>query len=130
MFWNKKKKLNLGQLGEKEAAKYLKKKDYKIVAFNFQNTQGKRVGEIDIIAKEKDQIVFVEVKTRELENYEHTLPEENITRQKLYKLQKIAQVYIDKNNLWDYSYRFDAVSVWISQDRENIKIKHLKSIFL
>lgn len=130
MFWNRKKKLNLGQLGEKAAAKYLKKKGYKIIAFNFQNTKGRRVGEVDIIAQEKDQIVFVEVKTRELENYETTLPEENITRQKLYKLQKIAQVYINKNKLWDHSYRFDAVSVWISRDRKTVKIKHLESIFL
>lgn len=130
MFWNKKKKSNLGQLGEKAAVKYLKKKCYKIIALNFQNIKGRRVGEIDIIAKEKDQIVFVEVKTRELESYEDTLPEESITRQKLYKLQKIAQVYINENNLWDYPYRFDAISVWISQDRKTAKVKHLESIFL
>ena len=129
MFW-KKKKSNLGQLGEKAAVKYLKKKGYRIIALNFQNIKGRRVGEIDIIAKEKDQIVFVEVKTRELEDYGDTLPEENITRQKLYKLQKIAEVYIKENNLWDYSYRFDAISVWISQDRKIAKVKHLESIFL
>jgi len=129
MFW-KKKKSNLGRLGEKAAAKYLKKKGYKIIAFNFQNVKGRRVGEIDIIAQEKNQIVFVEVKTRELEGYEETLPEESITRSKLYKLQKIAQVYINENNLWDHPYRFDAVSVWISQNRKTAKIKHLESIFL
>jgi len=129
MFW-KKKKSNLGQFGEKAAAKYLKQKGYKIVAFNFQNTKGRRVGEIDIIARKKDQIVFVEVKTREMEGYEDTLPEENITRSKLYKLQKIAQVYIYENNLWNHPYRFDAVSVWISRDRKTAKVKHLESIFL
>jgi len=130
MFWNKNKKSNLGRLGEKAAAKYLKQKGYKIIARNFQNAKGKRVGEIDIIAKEKGQFVFVEVKTREMEDHDGTLPEESITRQKLYKLRKIAEVYIRENNLWDFPYRFDAVSVWVSQDQKTAKVKHLKSIFL
>jgi len=130
MFWSKKKKSNLGRLGEKAAAKYLKKKGYKIIAFNFQNVKGKRVGEIDIIAKEKGQFVFVEVKTRKMEDYNGILPEESITRQKLYKLRKIAEVYIRENNLWDFPYRFDAVSVWVSHDQKTAKVKHLKSIFL
>ena len=130
MFWNKNKKSNLGRLGEKAAAKYLKQKGYEIIARNFQNAKGKRVGEIDIIAKEKGQFVFVEVKTREMEDHDGILPEESITRQKLYKLRKIAEVYIRENNLWDFPYRFDAVSVWVSQDQKTAKVKHLKSIFL
>lgn len=53
-------KKNFGKLGENIAAEYLKRKGYSIIARNFYC----KMGEIDIIAKEKHEIVFVEVKTR------------------------------------------------------------------
>ncbi len=113
--FRKGKQLTLGQLGERAAAAYLKRKGYRIIDFNFKNDRGKRVGEIDIIVQEKaapGQIVFVEVKARLLKNNDDLLPEENINRFKLHKLQKIAQVYLKNNHLLDIPYRFDAVSVW------------------
>jgi Holliday junction resolvase-like predicted endonuclease len=72
----------------------------------------------------------VEVKTRSLEKYEKTLPEENITRSKLHKLSKIANSYIKMNNLWDCPYHFDAVSVWLDKDSKNFQIKHIENIFI
>lgn len=128
MFGNKDKKI--GSIGEQIAGKYLKKKGFKIIEFNYQNQKGKRLGEIDIIAKEGEQFVFVEVKTRLARTGEVVLPEENITRDKLYKLQKIAQSYIRENNYWDKSYRFDAVSVLMSEDGKDVlEARHLESIF-
>ncbi len=128
-------KQSVGELGEKLAIKYLKKKGYKIVESNFQNNSGRRLGQIDIVAKIKDdkdlwEVVFVEVKSRVCQNDKEAIPEENINRRKLFKLQKIAQFYIRKNDLWDYSYRFDAISVLLSEDFKNAKIRHLKNIFL
>jgi len=129
MFW-KNKKLDTGSLGEKIAAKFLKKKGFKIVEFNFQNVKGRRLGELDIVAKKNGEIVFIEVKTR-LTNDADVLPEENITRNKLNKLQKIAQVYLKDKDLTDKSYHFDAVSVLVSsEDGKIVKIKHLESIFI
>jgi Holliday junction resolvase-like predicted endonuclease len=69
------------------------------------------------------------VKTRELLKYDWTLPEENINRQKLHKLSKIAVFYVRQKNLWDNPYRFDAISVWIDVASKKAKIKHLESIF-
>lgn len=130
MFWNKNKDKNIGNLGEKEAGKYLKKKGFKIIEFNYQNKKGKRLGEIDIIAVEGQQIVFVEVKSRISNRLEIILPEENITRDKLHKLQKIAQSYIRENDYWDKDYRFDAVSILFDESGKNIlEIRHLESIF-
>ncbi|HBI17404.1 MAG: hypothetical protein UR60_C0036G0011 [Candidatus Moranbacteria bacterium GW2011_GWF2_34_56] len=130
MFWNKNKDKNIGSLGEKEAGKYLEKKGFKIIEFNYQNKKGKRLGEIDIIAREGQQIVFVEVKSRISKGLEIILPEENITRDKLYKLQKIAQSYIKENDYWDQSYRFDAVTILFDEGGKNIlKLRHLESIF-
>ena len=54
----------LGQLGEEKAQEEYKKLGYKIVAANEYNKKGKRLGEIDFIAADKNRIVFVEVKTR------------------------------------------------------------------
>lgn len=123
-------KTNLGVDGEKIAADYLKNKGYIIVAMNYTNTLGKRLGEIDIIAKEKDVLVFVEVKTRNSEKYSQTLPEENITPSKIHKLSKIANQYLYKNNLQNINYRFDAVSIWLDYQTRKAKIKHLESIYL
>lgn len=56
----------LGQLGEEFAQSEYKKQGYKILTANFFNKKGKRLGEIDFIAKNKDKLVFVEVKTRNM----------------------------------------------------------------
>ncbi len=130
IFWkNKNAALSVGAFGEKLAADYLKKKGYKIIEANFKNILGRRLGEIDIIAETGKTLVFVEVKTRTLENTEGPLPEESITPQKLRKLNKTSQFYIKLNNLWGSPFRFDAISIWISANRKNAKIKHIESIF-
>jgi putative endonuclease len=120
---------SLGQKGEDVACKYLKKKGYKILERNFKNKSGRQMGEIDIIAKIGEEIVFVEVKTRELERYGQTLPEENINRDKLHKMNKISSVYIKKNNLWNKAYHFDAISVWLDESGKRAKVRHLENIF-
>lgn len=129
MFWTKNKEPKVGNLGEELAGEYLKKKGFKIIEFNYQNKKGKRIGEIDIITKKDKQIVFVEVKSRIVSSNKKILPEENITRSKLNKLQKIAQIYIKENNLWETSYRFDAVTILFDGDKNVLEIRHLESIF-
>ncbi len=123
-------KKSLGNLGETIAADYLKNKGYKIIALNYANPSGRRLGEIDIIAKDltKNELVFVEVKTREMQKFINTNPEENVNYHKLRKLDKIAYFYIKQNNLDDCDYRFDVIAVWINLISRRAKIKHLKSI--
>jgi putative endonuclease len=119
-----------GRLGEEAAANFLRRNGYEIIEMNFKNTMGRAIGEIDIVAKdlESQELVFVEVKTREYQKYKDTLPEENITPSKLRKLSKIASAYLNYKNLMDASYRFDAISVWLDQETTMVKIKHIKSI--
>jgi putative endonuclease len=117
-------------MGEELAARFLKDKGYKIVERNFKNRVGRQIGEIDIIAEKNKEIIFVEVKTRELERYQKTLPEENITFSKLTKLSRIANAYIKSRNLWNYPYHFDAISVWLSCDFKKFEIKHIENIFI
>ncbi len=121
-----------GQIGEKIAANFLKERGYETLALNFKNNFGRRLGEIDIIAREKNtrQIVFVEVKTRDFQKYKNTLPEENITHAKLRKLEKIAQFYLRISHLSAADYRFDAISILLDKENRQAQIRHLKNIYL
>jgi putative endonuclease len=121
-----------GQTGEQVAANFLQNNGYEILGMNFKNDSGRRLGEIDIIAKDiaADELVFVEVKTRDFQKYKDTLPEENITRDKLRKLSKIANAYLNQQNLRDKNYRFDAISVWLNHETRMAKVKHIPNIFL
>lgn len=123
-------KRKLGDLGERVAAKYLENKGYEILDRNFQNNSGRQLGEIDIIAKDakENEIVFVEVKTREYFKFKDTLPEENITYAKIRKLAKIAEAYLKIKNLLDENFRFDALSVWLDLRSKKAKVKHISNI--
>ncbi len=94
-----------GKKSESEAISYLKKNGYKILEKNFRT----RFGEIDIIAIEKDVIVFVEVKSRKSLNYGD--PKESVNLRKQRKISKVALYYLKKNNLFDCSARFDVITI-------------------
>lgn len=128
LFWKKEEK-SLGQIGEDAAAKYLKKKGYKIIERNFKNKTGRQVGEIDIVAKKNKEIVFVEVKTRILEE-KTLLPEENITSRKLKRLARAANIYIKIKKLWDCPFHFDAISVLYDDENKKAQVRHLENIFI
>lgn len=111
-------KSSIGQLGEKEAAKFLARKGYRILQFNFRS----RFGEIDIVARDKNQLVFVEVKTRSETQFGS--PAEAISYFKLAKMIKTAQYYLIRHPQYS-DYRFDAVEVFIAPQ---ISINHIKNI--
>ena len=122
--------LSIGSRGEKAAQKYIRKCGYKILAANFTNTSGRRLGEIDIIAKDGEEIVFIEVKTRNILSPGSCLREENITHSKLYKLNKIASYYISYNKLHSANYRFDAITLNANLQSNTADLKHIKNIFI
>ncbi len=123
-------KKQLGDLGETIATNYLKKKGYQIIERNYTNASGIKLGEIDIIAKdkEKNELIFVEVKAREFKKYGNTLPEENVNYQKMRKLERIAYFYLQQNKLLNRNYRFDVIAVWVDWQTKTAKVKHIKSI--
>lgn len=123
---------SVGYDGENIAEGFLKKAGYKIIERNWCNKKGRRIGEIDIIAKDKktDYLVFVEVKTRKISGNDEILPEDQITQLKLNKLNRIAEVYIKENELWNMSWRIDAVSILIVEGEREPRVEHIESIFL
>lgn len=121
-------KRQFGDLGERAAVKYLESIGYEIIKINFENRTGRKIGEIDIVARDKNMLVFTEVKTRELGKYQNSLPEENITWKKLRNMEKAANLYLRQNKILDLGYRFDAISVWLDQDNKKAKIKHISHL--
>lgn len=111
---------NLGQEGEELAREHLAKKGYRILHRNWKS--GKR--EIDIIAENKDFIVFVEVKTRT--NDFHMHPRHAVTSEKQKSIIFAADTYISRYNI-DKESRFDIIS--IISNGKSIEIEHIEDAF-
>ena len=95
----------LGILGEELACHYLVSRGYKILLKNYECA----LGEIDIVAKEKGALIFIEVKTRS--SLAIGDPLEAVTFQKRKQIIKTAQYYLKRYGVRDVSCRFDVVSV-------------------
>jgi putative endonuclease len=107
----------LGRAGEKRAVAFLKDKGFTILETNFKT----HIGEIDIIAKDNDVIVFVEVKTRSSDAF--GLPSEAVTRKKQEKYFMVASEYLRNRKLLDTLSRFDVIEI------ENGQINHIIDAF-
>lgn len=109
----------LGDQGEELASAFLESKGLEILARNFRN----RCGEIDIIAKKGEQIVFAEVKFRKDEGFGVAI--EFITKKKLEKILKTAKFYLYENDLSGISWRIDAIAI----DGDTKKIEWIENIY-
>ena len=107
-------------MGENISLKYLEKIGYKILEKNFSCRQG----EIDIIAKDKLEIVIIEVKTRSNLNYGN--PREAVDKNKKNHIYNSAKYYIHVNKLENNYIRFDVIEIYKIKNR--FKLKHLKNV--
>ena len=110
----------LGKFGENEAVEYLKEKGYKILERNFYCKRG----EIDIIALDKKEIVFVEIKSRI--SLKYGLPSEAVTKKKIDHILKTAEYFLYSRNLENENTRIDVIEVYIQNKK--IIINHLKQV--
>lgn len=95
----------LGQIGERLALQTLEQRGYHVLQRSFRC----KLGEIDLVAEERDDLVFVEVKTRRGSAF--GLPEEAVTWKKQRKLIAVAGFYRDLHNCAGRSWRIDVVAV-------------------
>ena len=109
--------------GEALAGKLLKKRGYKILKRNYVS----KYGEIDIVAYDKGIISFVEVKTRQSENYGP--PELAVTRAKRNRIIRTALNYLVINQIEDIDYRFDVVSILFKENDNKPDIELLNNAF-
>lgn len=108
-----------GKIGEDIATRYLEQIGYEIIQRNFECKQG----EIDIIAKDKDEIVFVEVKTRASCMYGQ--PKDAVDRTKKKHIYRSAEFYIYIRHLENYPVRIDVIEVYKKQGK--FKVNHIKN---
>lgn len=113
----------LGDLGERIACEYLVKKGFNILGKNYRIT----FGEIDIIAKHKETIHFVEVKTI-IANDNGFFPEEHVNYKKERKLCHMAQIWLQKNNLeQDIAYQIDIVGILVNRATRIAKLHYFSN---
>jgi len=108
-------KQQFGTDSESTAEKYLKKMGYKIIKRNYRT----KFGEIDIIAKDKDTLVFVEVKARKSGAYN---PKEAVTANKQRKISMAALYYLKSTRQIKARARFDVVSIDSGDNGETVEI--------
>ncbi len=111
----------VGRKGEQLAFRYLKRRGYRIVELNYRCP----LGEVDIVAREGDTIVFVEVKTRRDASYGR--PREAIGFKKRSQLSKVAQYFLKVRRAEHLSARFDVMEIEIDEDGPRIEL--LKNAF-
>lgn len=110
-----------GRLAEDLAAAALQEKGYQLLERNFSN----RYGEIDIIAKDQETLVFVEVKAKK--GTQFGLPEEMINSYKLKRVQNMATIYMKGKNL---PCRIDVVAIVLSSTNDLISLTHYENVYM
>jgi putative endonuclease len=103
-------KMALGECGEKSAARYLRRQGYKILVRRFKS----RAGEVDIVCRHKDWLVFVEVKTRTGEEFGS--PSEAVTKEKQHHMSRVALDYLRLLDNPRVHWRFDIVEVLLRKE--------------
>ena len=113
----------LGQRGEAAAARYLRRRGYKILA------RGDRFGpgELDLVMLDRDTIVFVEVKTRQSHDAGH--PAEAVDEVKQRKLTRLAVTFLKRYGLLERPARFDVVAITWPAGKWFPTIEHIKNAF-
>jgi len=109
-------RVDTGEKGEKIAVAFLKKKGYLIRETNYRCP----FGEIDIIARDKNEIVFIEVKTRKSIGLGY--PEDAVGIKKQKKLSQLALFYLQQKKMTNANARFDVVAITMLPEQNEIKL--------
>ena len=121
--------LEIGKFGEDTATVYLKKNGYRIVDRNVHVSHN----EIDIIAKDKSYLVFVEVKTRSTDSTLYSdfgTPASAVTRSKQQRTVEAARKYLATTKYTKLQPRFDVIEIYVDKnERKVININHIINAF-
>ena len=116
-------KKTLGQRGEAAAARYLRRRGYKVLARG--DRQGP--GELDLVMLDRKTIVFVEVKTRRSDDMGH--PAEAVDAQKQRRLTRLAVTFLKRHRLLDCPARFDVIAITWPEGKWFPTIEHIRNAF-
>jgi putative endonuclease len=115
-------KQTIGKIGEDLAVEFIAAKGYEVVERNYRYGHG----EIDIVAKDRDSLVFIEVKTRN--NLEFGPPVLAVTKNKQRQIRKIAEAYLYDKNISDTECRIDVIGILLIKNIEP-QINHIINAF-
>lgn len=115
-------RIKLGKQGEDLAVDHLLGRGFEIIVRNYRQ----KTGEIDIIARDREWLVFVEVKTRKSTCFGQ--PFEAVTKKKQSQICRVALDYMSRNKLLDQPARFDVISILINKNGKAV-IEHLANCF-
>ncbi len=110
-----------GDLGEDAAARYLESRGFRVLERNWRFRQW----ELDLVCRDKDTLVFVEVKTRKAGAM--ASPADALTPKKKARLVKAASHYLSKKDLWDEPCRFDLAGV--TDTGTSMEVDHIENAF-
>ncbi|HKI16449.1 MAG TPA: YraN family protein [Isosphaeraceae bacterium] len=110
----------LGDRGERAAARYLRRQGMRIWLRGYRT----RTGEIDLIARDGDTLVFIEVKSRR-----QGVPVEAVTPEKQRRITSAALGFLHRHKLLDERCRFDVVAIVWPDDRQPPRIEHYRNAF-
>ena len=113
----------LGNRGERLAAGYLRKQGYQILFRNYRS----RWGEIDLVARDGDCLVFVEVKTRRTDRA--GVPAEAVTPAKQAQLTRLALAFLKRYRRLEQAARFDVVAITWNDEGSPPLVEHLRDAF-
>lgn len=114
--------IRLGIFGEQAASQHLSEKGMRLLTRNYRTPRG----EIDLIFRDRDCLVFVEVKTRS--EGARTRPADAVDVRKQQRISRAAETYLRRINAPRTVWRFDVVEVLIEGERVS-RIEHLKNVF-
>ncbi|HID70640.1 MAG TPA: YraN family protein [Desulfobacterales bacterium] len=115
-------RISLGKKGEDLAASFLKKNGFQIIQRNYRQ----KIGEIDIIARQNEWLVFIEVKARKSIRFGQ--PFEAVTQNKQAQICRVALDFMTRNKLLDQPVRFDVISI-LFKGEGGADIEHLPNCF-
>ena len=113
----------LGAWGESLATLHLEALEYRIICRNWRCQNG----EVDIIASQGEELVFIEVKTRRGSNMGS--PEEGLTKAKSQRLVMLAQMYLAENDL-DVDWRLDLIAIEVDEKLRLLRLDHVPNAVL
>ena len=111
-----KERLDLGKLGEDLALKKVRRLGYKKIVQNYRCP----LGEVDLIARDGDTLVFIEIKTRKSKSIDYA--KEAVNDRKKRHLSKTALAYMKSNNCCDTKARFDVVAINLKDGKPQIEV--------
>ena len=118
-------KRKIGNLGERAAARHLRKSGYRIIKKNYTAADA----EIDIIARKRDVLSFVEVKTRNIKHLGkmEARPASAVTPEKQRRIIRTAGCFLSRYNE-KARIRFDVIEVYLEDSKRGVKIKEIKHL--